>query len=461
MLRALRRLFCRDVASRARKGRPPAALAVEALEDRCLLNATLPCRPDVSGASLRGDGAGAPAPLLLGGVDITQEFGIHLGKVRRKGRDWVQTVTLTNNSGTTVSGPPSLTLKGLPARVRLLSADGVRVDPRPNGPVVGLDPVVAPGATLTLLLRFRAPCGFPRSRLRYQPQVRGFTRGLAYHGGPVLSHVGVEVVFYGQSWATDPALCNEQKQIDDYFRYLTGSSFMDLLAQYGTPTQAIGRGRFVGSTVIPDALAAKVDDSQIQQMLGGAVARGDVPAPDANRVTFVFVAPGVVVTADGEDSVFDFFGYHSAFGPGPAQDYYAVLPYQAGPNGHLPRLSEFQSLTDVCSHELAEAVTDPNARNGWYLDSIFGGGPEIADLASRQPAVYLNGYAVTQLWSNQVDGVVAPAGAAAAPTAGRQRPRRRPTDRCGCRRSGRRSGSGGCRSRTHGSCYADRQGGRG
>jgi hypothetical protein len=321
----------------------------------------------------------------------------------------VQVATLINTGAAMVSGPITLGLGQLPRNVRLL---GALIVETPDGPAVALNRGLAPGARLRVVLRFRSP----RVRFEERPRLVNLpVPGLSYQGGPVLANVGVEVIYYGQQWATDAALKSQEQQLDAYFAALTGGPFMDLLAQYGTPTQAIGRGKFLGSTVVPVPLGTSVDDVTLRQ-----VVRGADQAADANRLTFVFVEPGVAVTnAPLGDSALDFLGYHDAFpGPGNLAVPYAVIPYPTPPNRTRGNgLSPFQSLTAVSSHELAEAVTDPyiHTQPAWHNLSS---GQEVADYADDVPVVFLNGDAVTALWSNQAGGVVPPAGATAAPAGG-------------------------------------------
>src|SRR5207302_5805077 len=78
---------------------------------------------------------------------------------------------------------------------------------------------------------------------------------------------------------------------------------------------------------------------------------------------------------------------------------YAVIPYAGGVNGR-PQMygyaNEAAQITDVASHEIAEAVTDP-LLNAWF-DNTRG---EIGDI-TVQFHQYLNGYYV-QLPSNKAD----------------------------------------------------------
>ena len=64
-------------------------------------------------------------------------------------------------------------------------------------------------------------------------------------------------------------------------------------------------------------------------------------------------------------------------------------------------LSHFQGETVSVSHELAEAITDPDVATGWYNSSLGGG--EITDLVNY--VVYqMDGYAVSSQWSNVLRG---------------------------------------------------------
>jgi hypothetical protein len=103
-----------------------------------------------------------------------------------------------------------------------------------------------------------------------------------------------------------------------------------------------------------------------------------------------------------ENSIQDFLGYHGAFAGtdyyGRAQDiHYAVVTYPGGSvgNASLSWLSTLNNMTEVTSHELAEAITDPNINYktlGWY-DNAQG---EVGDICNAQ-MVYLNGYAVQRI----------------------------------------------------------------
>ncbi len=124
-----------------------------------------------------------------------------------------------------------------------------------------------------------------------------------------------------------------------------------------------------------------------------------------------------MTTAFG-DSAGSVLGYHWAFqGPTGAAVPYAVIPYPVAPNAPYPGLSAFETLTKVSSHELAEAVTDPQGQevgvSGWY-DGTWRNptsgerGGEIADITERV-IVDLGGY-VVQGVAGRNDQPLLPAG---------------------------------------------------
>lgn len=223
---------------------------------------------------------------------------------------------------------------------------------------------------------------------------------VTYHGGPLLQNVQVSTVYYGQPWTTSAALQQTITQTDNFLRYLTTSPYFDTLKQYN-----VGTGTFVAHDVVAqDPAGQTIDDTQIQQLLTTEISARHVAAVGYNTFYVFFTAPGVVVTAQGQDSVHDFAGYHSAYnGPG-GNVYYAVIPYPSD-NIATVQLTDFQQETIAVSHEVAESVTDPDTRTGWFN----GRRDEIADLANGQFGT-LNGYEVQGLWS-QADGrVVTPDG---------------------------------------------------
>jgi hypothetical protein len=179
---------------------------------------------------------------------------------------------------------------------------------------------------------------------------------------------------------------------------------LDQLREYSEPGRLIGRGQFLDATVDPVSLSPGqfVSDDDIVRQVNAMIFFGQLRRPDPNRLYVVYTPPDVHVRLpDGQDSIHDFFGYHSSFRDTFNETVnYAVVVHQAG-NASLGGwgYDAFQQFTEVTSHELAEAVTDPDVRTGWF-DSALGSRGEIGDLANLDIAT-LNGYTVQKEWSNQ------------------------------------------------------------
>ena len=232
---------------------------------------------------------------------------------------------------------------------------------------------------------------------------------LTYHGGPVIGAVEVVPIYWGAAWAnaTNAPL---SAQLDGFFDFILTSPYMDLLREYSTPTTQIGRGRRLASARVtatepgsPTPGGRQVTDEQVRAALQGWIAAHTIPATTANTLYFIFLPPGVTSVSFGSQSCVagGFCGYHSHIG----NIYYALIPY-ANCAGCQFAGAFLDTLTEVSSHELAEAVTDPEL-NAWW-DPTTGPGDEIGDICNRQ-TVRMGGFLVQTEWSNaQASCVVAP-----------------------------------------------------
>ncbi|MEY2553124.1 MAG: hypothetical protein QOC57_984, partial [Ilumatobacteraceae bacterium] len=232
------------------------------------------------------------------------------------------------------------------------------------------------------------------------------------HGGPVLGSVQVVPIYWGAAWATGT---NAQlaTQLDGFFDFIVTSSYMDLLREYSTASTQIGHGQRLASARVsnsePGTVVSgvrEVTDAQVQTALQGWIGNNTVPATTANTLYFVFLPPNVVSLLGTSRSCQAFCGYHSHIG----NVYYAVIPYADCGGCAFP--GQFlDTLTEVSSHELAEAVTDP-ALNAWWED---GPGDEIGDICNRQ-TTRLGGYLIQTEWSNAQNAcVIAPVPTTATP----------------------------------------------
>jgi len=244
--------------------------------------------------------------------------------------------------------------------------------------------IVGVNTDKTLIARVSAPASF------------------TYRGGPLLTSVEVFTIFWGPAW-TQQTQSDLAKDLNTFFGYIVGSPLLDQMAEFSVPGKSIGHGSFTGSiTITTPALSTTVSDSFIQQTLQQEIINNSaVPAPSPNVLYFIYLPPGVGVTAFGAKSCQQFCGYHDAFAGQdnlgqPQQIFYAVMPFLDCPGCILAAPNtQLDAITSVSSHELCEAITDAVPGEGWYDDN----NGEIGDICAWQQRT-LGGYTIQQEWSN-------------------------------------------------------------
>ncbi len=235
---------------------------------------------------------------------------------------------------------------------------------------------------------------------------------VTFHGGALLSHVETQAVYLGSDWNTNSSLSSQTATLDHFLSYLVQSPYMDMLTNAG---YNVGRGTADAGKIDNLTLnkTTGVTDTQIHSELQSLISSSQLKTPDANRLYVVFVESGVVVKNPPDASNTTFLGYHGAFAgrdaSGKSADIrYVVIPYPGSPNFSATSqgfASNLDEITSVTSHELSEAVTDPNVNYktlGWYDDQLNG---EIGDLTSK--SVVLNGYLVQDVVDKN-DRVISP-----------------------------------------------------
>jgi hypothetical protein len=259
---------------------------------------------------------------------------------------------------------------------------------------------------------------------------------LSYFGGPVISNVQVVVVFWGTNVFPDVTA-----GIGSFYQNITNSSYYDMLSEYATnissvnsgpgTNQFIGRGAFGGAfTITPsicDTAPCTVTDAQVQAELLAQVTASQISPPMLdmngylNTIYMIYFPPGVTISLEGLTSCNQFCGYHgTTANTFNSQNLaYGVMPDFSPPDGCRQGCgsgTNFQNLTAVSSHELAEIVTDidaPGVRSTAFptawLDPSFGTG-EIGDICGHQDSIVSTpggDIFVQQLWSNRLNACVA------------------------------------------------------
>jgi Big-like domain-containing protein len=262
-----------------------------------------------------------------------------------------------------------------------------------------------------------------------------------YFGGAVISNVHVVQVLYGTGSFVPEVQATATPSVASFFADITQSSYFDMLAEYNTAgvtaadgapgtSQTIGHGFFDGQfTITPSAAnnGTTITDTQIQSELLAQVTAGHLPAPviDAqgnnSSLYMLYFPAGKTILLQNTPSCQSggFCAYHSTTTGqfGGRNLFYGVMPDVQPPSlcsqgcggGSL-----FNIVTNVTSHELAEAVTDANvglannfARPLAWFDPLNG---EIADMCLGQEVdILANGttYRVQREFSNLVNDCVA------------------------------------------------------
>jgi hypothetical protein len=219
---------------------------------------------------------------------------------------------------------------------------------------------------------------------------------VTFFGGNLLSQVQAQALYLGNEFSSAPA-STETATLDAFLKDITGGPYMQALERAG---YNVGPGSAAAGAVDSTALTngSTISDAFIRARLQADVTSGLLQAPNANTLYVVYVEPDVAVNLGAGQGTTQqgILGYHTAFlGANGAPIRYAVVvsPGGAAGNSVLPEATTaLDQQTAVTSHELAEAVTDPdinsnvnNGRLGWF-DSQRG---EIGDIEENNPNAFV------------------------------------------------------------------------
>lgn len=235
--------------------------------------------------------------------------------------------------------------------------------------------------------------------------------------GRVLDNPSIYNVFWDDNWNDHHSGAFSTGSIDNMTRSLVGSRYFDFAAQYG-----VGSASFDGSNTsggffnpCPDTPGSTTNFISILGFIECEVSLlpTGVPSPGGNSLYVVYLPRGTTIDNFGINKSCDSFGAYHFMGTaitllGGREFPFAVIPLDCA-NGTADGLSE------LVSHEVIEASTDPNVVLGWIDNSkfsltdiqpLFTEG-EAADICEPgvgdvpTPAVRLdNGLLVATYWSN-------------------------------------------------------------
>ena len=249
---------------------------------------------------------------------------------------------------------------------------------------------------------------------------------LTYYGGHVISNVKV----YNVNWNSNVSSA-VSTYLGSFYAAITQSAHFDWLSEYNTTlnaadgsagtNQVIGRGSLGGSiTLNPSTSGTSVDDTSIQAEITKQIASGTLPAADDNSIYMMNFPKGTTITMQGSASCQVFCAYHGTFKVSGQNVYYGVIPsMEPGSGCDLGCGTDpnyLNNTSSVASHELVEAVTDPEvglASGGlgkplaWYNSSQG----EIGDICNGQQGSVVGSdgvtYTVQKEWSNSQSACIA------------------------------------------------------
>jgi hypothetical protein len=233
---------------------------------------------------------------------------------------------------------------------------------------------------------------------------------MLYYGGPVIASVKVVAVLWGTGVPKTTT-----SRLSPFFKAIVNSTYVDQLAQYSTvgivgvngrpgTNQTIGRGSYTGKfRITPTNTSTTLTDDDVQTELKAQIAAGKLPAADLNTLYMMYFPASITITLGGSRSCVSFGAYHEAVSAHVTAKnvFYGVMPDCGG---------GFASVTDVSSHEFAEAITDaiptpgshPAYPQAWNTSNGF----EIGDLCqSFQTTLTAAGqtYVVQEVFTNSTN----------------------------------------------------------
>ncbi|MGZ3438676.1 MAG: hypothetical protein ACXVDD_04145, partial [Polyangia bacterium] len=188
---------------------------------------------------------------------------------------------------------------------------------------------------------------------------------LSYGNGALIPNVKVVTIFWG---TTNNVQYAYKDKLAQYYDAVSNSAYFDWLIEYNATAYKLGRGGLLATFADPSPPAKTTisDTTDLQPYLSGLIDAGKIPKPDADTLYMVHL-PGSVTVSGGAAGTTckDNCAYHYFFTKGADEVRYSVIPDQnsgaCSTNQACPlSLPALDRLTIVASHELVEAVTDPN-----------------------------------------------------------------------------------------------------
>ena len=199
---------------------------------------------------------------------------------------------------------------------------------------------------------------------------------LTNHGGPQISLAGFYAIYWNGTVANSAGTQGNATLRSTVQNFVTSfssngaysqsdpSADYSIISQYGAANAISTTLVFAGDLVDSQSTQSSISDRNIRTYIASLFNAGKVQA-DTHTVFGVYFPAGMKITTQGGSSCSSFCGYHSHFSYAGKDIKYAVFPFTNCNGCSLSGKNVADMLTIVSSHEIREAVTDPDL-NAWY-----------------------------------------------------------------------------------------------
>jgi len=226
------------------------------------------------------------------------------------------------------------------------------------------------------------------------PGDAGPTDAVSDQGGARIVDGVVELIFWGSAWQT--ATSPSRQSVTQAVQNMLTGPYLSELSQYGFRSVVL-RGT---TTILQPGPPATFSTSDVGDVIWNAIDSNVFPEPDdsGGRIIYIVLMPSGTTTSDpnsprgahSDPSDFDL----------PLDTDYAWVAW-VGPG-------TLDYAMDVLSHELVEAITDPEPHSrAWTMNRSINGGIEIGD-ACNNTVDRVDGLLLQAYWSEKHKACVIP-----------------------------------------------------
>jgi hypothetical protein len=241
--------------------------------------------------------------------------------------------------------------------------------------------------------------------------------GIDYHGGRIMGGtVRIYLIFYG-NWAGNTGTT----LIPALIQGLSGSPYYNINHTYSDSTGAAVQNSLQLARSITDNYShgAAITDNGVVQIVNTAISTGQLPL-DTGGLYFVLTSPDVRETS-GFCTVFCGFHNHATIAGSDIKYSFVGNAATQCPNGCIAQSAAspnnnvgVDGMASVISHELSEAVTDPDL-NAWFQTSSgeengdlcnfnFGTTFRVANGSAANQTLGGRNFLIQQMWLNAQGG---------------------------------------------------------